>query len=108
VPLSGQRRPNLFEGFDFTATILPESTLLRNGTKLADRTYQSNPMKSSNTFSHLDQNWHWPEKTWFRERLSAIKAREHEQRRKPIVANQPSSDQTSASDSANKDQLKAD
>lgn len=29
-----------------------------------------------------DQNWRWPEKTWFRERLNAVKAREHEQRRK--------------------------
>ena len=64
-------------------------------------------MKPSNTYSNLDQNWHWPEKTWFRERLSAIKALEHERRRKPLVANQVS-DQTSASESANKDQLKAD
>ncbi|MBI2181174.1 MAG: hypothetical protein HYU31_10215 [Deltaproteobacteria bacterium] len=32
-----------------------------------------------------DQNWHWPEKTWFQERLNAIKAREQELRRKPLV-----------------------
>lgn len=29
-----------------------------------------------------DQNWRWPEKTWFRERLNAVKAREHEERQK--------------------------
>lgn len=32
-----------------------------------------------------DQNWNWPEKTWFQERLNAIKAREQELRRKPLV-----------------------
>jgi len=29
-----------------------------------------------------DQNWRWPEKTWFPERLNAVKARDHEQREK--------------------------
>ena len=42
-------------------------------------------MKPSTSFNH-DQNWTWPEKTWFRERLNAIKARENEQRRKPLTA----------------------
>ena len=32
-----------------------------------------------------DQNWNWPEKTWFQQRLNAIKAREQELRRKPSV-----------------------
>jgi hypothetical protein len=32
--------------------------------------------------SYDGQNWAWPEKTWFRERLNAIKAREQESRRK--------------------------
>jgi hypothetical protein len=45
-------------------------------------------MKPLNNYSSPDQNWQWPEKTWFRERLNAIKAREHEQRRKPVVGNQ--------------------
>ena len=32
----------------------------------------------------MEQNqiWRWPEKTWFRERLNAIKARENAQRQK--------------------------
>ncbi len=32
---------------------------------------------------NFDQNWTWPEKTWFRERLNAVKARERESHRKP-------------------------
>jgi len=44
-------------------------------------------MKQSNTCPSPDQNWHWPEKTWFRERLNAIKAREQETRQKTTTAN---------------------
>jgi hypothetical protein len=44
-------------------------------------------MKQSNTCSNPDQNWHWPEKTWLRERLNAIKAREQETRQKVPTAN---------------------
>ena len=33
----------------------------------------------------IDQNWNWPEKTWFKERLNAVKAREQELRRKPMI-----------------------
>jgi hypothetical protein len=47
----------------------------------------SQRMKQSNTYSNPDQNWHWPEKTWFRERLNAIKAREQETRQKVPTAN---------------------
>lgn len=43
-------------------------------------------MKTSNPYPGHDQNWHWPEKTWFRERLNALKARESEQRRKPLAS----------------------
>jgi hypothetical protein len=43
-------------------------------------------MKFSSTDSSHDQNWQWPEKTWFRERLNAVKARESEQRRKPLAS----------------------
>jgi hypothetical protein len=32
---------------------------------------------------NFDRNWSWPEKTWFRERLNAVKARERENHRKP-------------------------
>lgn len=32
---------------------------------------------------NFDRNWAWPEKTWFRERLNAVKAREREGHRKP-------------------------
>jgi hypothetical protein len=44
-------------------------------------------MKQANTHSNPDQNWHWPEKTWFRERLNTIKAREQETRQKVTTAN---------------------
>jgi hypothetical protein len=40
-------------------------------------------MKSSDFDPNSDRNWAWPEKTWFRERLNALRAREHEAHRKP-------------------------
>lgn len=64
-------------------------------------------MKQPNTYSNLDQNWQWPEKTWFRERLNAVKARENEQRRKPLVSNQ-TAHQAAAPVDPEKDQLKTD
>lgn len=45
-------------------------------------------MRQSGNYSNPDQNWQWPEKTWFRERLNAIKARENEERRKVLVGHQ--------------------
>ena len=45
-------------------------------------------IKGTNNYSDVDGNWSWPEKTWFRERLNAVKARDHEQRRRPIFAAQ--------------------
>jgi hypothetical protein len=42
-------------------------------------------MKQPTINQSADQNWSWPEKTWFQERLNAIKAREQELRRKPMV-----------------------
>lgn len=42
-----------------------------------------------------DQNWRWPEKTWFRERLNAIKAREHEQQRRKSAEDGEKTDQGS-------------
>jgi hypothetical protein len=39
--------------------------------------------KMPNTYCAVDRNWQWPEKTWFRERLNALKARELEERRRP-------------------------
>ena len=46
-------------------------------------------MKPPEFDPNSDRNWTWPEKTWFRERLNALRAREHETR-KP-VANQKQS-----------------
>jgi hypothetical protein len=40
-------------------------------------------MKSPDFDPNSDRNWAWPEKTWFRERLNALRAREHETHRKP-------------------------
>ena len=59
-------------------------------------------MKQSNTYSNPDQNWHWPEKTWFRERLNAIKAREQETRQKAPTAN-ATTEPVASSTSANAD-----
>jgi hypothetical protein len=41
-------------------------------------------MKPPEFDSNSDRNWAWPEKTWFRERLNALRAREHETR-KPVT-----------------------
>ncbi len=41
--------------------------------------------KMPNTYSNVDRNWQWPEKTWFRERLNALKAQELEERRRHPV-----------------------
>jgi len=59
------------------------------------------------TYSDHDQNWHWPEKTWFRERLNALKARENEQRRKAPVSSTRTAP-AKAPASAEKDELKVD
>ena len=57
--------------------------------------------------SNHDQNWHWPEKTWFRERLNALKARENEERRKaPVRSTRP--DRVTVNATAEKDELKVD
>ena len=42
------------------------------------------PMKPPEFDPNADRNWAWPEKTWFRERLNALRAREHEAHRKPM------------------------
>ena len=39
--------------------------------------------KMANTYSEADHNWQWPEKTWFQQRLNAVKAKESDQRHKP-------------------------
>jgi hypothetical protein len=41
-------------------------------------------MKQRDENSYDGQNWAWPENTWFRERLNAIKAREQGNRRKIV------------------------
>jgi hypothetical protein len=43
-----------------------------------------------------NQNWRWPEKTWFRERLNAIKARENEQRQKSTESSENANEVTVA------------
>jgi hypothetical protein len=64
-------------------------------------------MKSLNSYSNHDQNWSWPEKTWFRERLNAIKARENEQRRKTSLGS-TKPERATAPAAADKDELKVD
>jgi len=59
-------------------------------------------MKAPMSHTDHDQNWHWPEKTWFRERLNAMKAQEHEQRRKAVASvKKPEQDASSASSGGN-------
>jgi hypothetical protein len=56
-------------------------------------------MKPRDVNSYDGQNWAWPEKTWFRERLNAIKAREQKSRRKPAATSQkPSNFEIKSSD----------
>lgn len=57
--------------------------------------------------AEVDGNWQWPEKTWFRERLNALKAREQEARRKPLVMAK-TSPLSAAPEGSEKDPLKAD
>jgi hypothetical protein len=38
-------------------------------------------MKKLDYNRNFDQNWAWPEKTWFRERLNAVRAREEKTHR---------------------------
>jgi hypothetical protein len=59
-----------------------------------------------NSHSNHDQNWTWPEKTWFRERLNAIKARETQERRKTVSA--PTRSEQVTVPSHPKDELKVD
>jgi hypothetical protein len=47
-------------------------------------------MKPPEFDPNSDRNWAWPEKTWFRERLNALRAREHESHRKPVTNQQDS------------------
>ena len=54
-----------------------------------------------------DQNWRWPEKTWFRERLNAVKAREHEQRQKTPESS-PQPDEVTDAARTDKNSLKVD
>ena len=64
-------------------------------------------IKGTHKYSDVEGNWSWPEKTWFRERLNAVKAREHEQRRKPIFdARKPALSATT--NGSEKDPLKVD
>ena len=62
-------------------------------------------MKPPEFDPNSDRNWTWPEKTWFRERLNALRAREHETR-KP-VANQKQSVAMEAKPSADSETEKA-
>lgn len=63
--------------------------------------------KLQNSCADVDGNWQWPEKTWFRERLNALKAREQEARRRPLVASK-TPPLSAAPMSLGKDPLKAD
>ena len=64
-------------------------------------------MKPLNSDLSHDQNWTWPEKTWFRERLNAIKARENEQRRKTLTGS-TKPQQVAAPSGTDKDAFKVD
>lgn len=67
----------------------------------------SKVMRQSSNYSNPDQNWQWPEKTWFRERLNAIKARENEERRKALVGH-PAQQKAGEPVNSEKGPLKAD
>ena len=52
--------------------------------------------KLPSNFSEVDRNWQWPQKTWFRERLNAVKAQENGQRRKLVISPRQSAAATPA------------
>jgi hypothetical protein len=58
----------------------------KNGQNLAGmliaRDTRCSHMKPPETNPHFSPNWTWPQKTWFRERLNAVKAQELEANRK--------------------------
>jgi hypothetical protein len=62
--------------------------------------------KMSSRYPDVDGNWQWPEKTWFRERLNALKAQENEQRRKAGALSKAPS-HSAAPDASDKEPLKA-
>ena len=52
--------------------------------------------KLPSNVSEANRNWQWPEKTWFRERLNAVKAQENGQRRKLVISPRQSAAATPA------------
>ncbi|MGH7798026.1 MAG: hypothetical protein ACREQ2_24450 [Candidatus Binatia bacterium] len=74
--------------------------------RLAEK-FRTNVIKPVSSDMNHDQNWRWPEKTWFRERLNAIKAREHEQRQKATESS-PKPDEATHPASTDKKKLKVD
>jgi hypothetical protein len=69
--------------------ILLEKYPLITGISLAgEAEYGSNSMKQS-TSSYTDQNWSWPQSTWFQKRLNAIKAQEEAARQKHPLPQKP-------------------
>ena len=53
-------------------------------------------MKQS-TSSYTDQNWSWPQSTWFQKRLNAIKAQEEAARQKHPAPQEPLAADTQSS-----------
>ena len=53
-------------------------------------------MKQS-TSSYTDQNWSWPQSTWFQKRLNAIKAQEEAARQKHPSPRKPTAAETKPS-----------
>jgi hypothetical protein len=77
--------------------ILLEKYPLITGISLAgEAEYGSNSMKQS-TSSYTDQNWSWPQSTWFQKRLNAIKAQEEAARQKHPVPQKPTAAETKSS-----------
>jgi hypothetical protein len=60
-------------------------TLVFSGMLIA-RSRFTKAMKKAESNTSFDQNWAWPEKTWFRERLNALRAREEQNHRKAVSA----------------------
>ena len=81
----------------FCGTILLENHPLVSGISLAERPRTgSNSMKQS-TSSYTDQNWSWPQSTWFQKRLNAIKAQEEAARQKQPAPQKPAAAETKSS-----------
>jgi hypothetical protein len=73
----------------FYSVILLENHRVVTGITLAVRPDTGVSSMKQSTSSYTDQNWSWPQSTWFQKRLNAIKAQEEAARQKQPAPQKP-------------------